>query len=202
MSDPPERIVRAAKLLRRRPSRLPEPLESDRGMQDGWLERADDPRLTAVVVDAVARAGDLASGGSLQLGLTEDADTARLLARHRGDPERLDALAAGAGIDPDRAMALADAWSVGGAAAVGLLAGSAAPTIDDEALDAAAESATGTGHAAERRPDHVRLIDGPHAPARLMLGPDRRWYLIGDREPTDLLLGPPAAHPARVLTGR
>ncbi|MCK9247396.1 MAG: hypothetical protein M0P31_00215 [Solirubrobacteraceae bacterium] len=202
MSDDAPRIVPAAKLLRRRPARLPAPLEPDRGMRSGWLERADDPRLTAVVMDAVARAGDLATGGSLQLGLLEDADMARLLARHRGDPARMEAAATGAGITVGRAEALADAWVVGGPVGVGLLTGGAAPVIDDDALDAATEAASRAGHAAERRPDHVRLHEGPHAPARLLLGGDRRWYLVGDRDPDPVLLGPPGAHPARALTGR
>ncbi|MHB8508128.1 MAG: SWIM zinc finger family protein [Candidatus Dormibacteria bacterium] len=158
---------------------------------DAGVTRDD---LVALAADAARRAWELSRGtGDGGLGLTADADLARLAADRLGRGD-FDEFARHVGVAPRRLMRLALAWKAGGAAALDVLDAPdwrPAPDAMEEGV-AALRSLPGRASVRGSRVTHSG------AAVQLRFGPDELWYLCVRRAGTWEIHDPPAADPAQL----
>jgi hypothetical protein len=151
--------------------------------------------LTALATDAARRAWELITGqGDGGLGLSPDADLARLAAERLGGPEFAD-LAIRTGVDARVLGRLAVAWRSGGAGAVEVLMNAWDPAADQltEGVEAMAEA----GQPGRRYRNRVSAARGE---VQLRLGRDGLWYLFWRMGAAWEVRQPPEAEPARFFS--
>ena len=153
--------------------------------------------LATLAADAARRAWDLVTGqGDGGLGLSADADLARLAAERLGGPEFAD-LALRAGMDARALGRLALAWRSGAAAGVEVLLNDWDPAAEDlrEGMEAIAKAR----HPARRWRNRVSI---PGGDLQLRLGRDGLWYLLRRVATAWELRDPPETEPARFFAVR
>jgi uncharacterized Zn finger protein len=152
--------------------------------------------LTALARDAATRALEISRGtGDGSLGLSPEADLARLAAQRLGGPG-FDEFARRAGAAPRALMRLALAWAVGGAAALQVLDGTAwSPSSED--LEEGVTELRRIFSAVSVRGERVTC---GAAGFQLRLGRDGLWYLLVRRSGVWEIHDPPAADPAALVS--
>jgi hypothetical protein len=160
----------------------------------GALVRGED--LLALATDAARRAWELAHGsGDGGLGLSVEADLARLAAQHLGR-SGFDDLAARVGTRPRTLMRAALAWHLGGRTALEVLDGPIWQPPADVVEEGRAAVAAAFGRASSVRGERVTHHE---AGLQLRYGRDQLWYLLEKRSGTWEMHHPPDVDPRRLV---
>jgi hypothetical protein len=159
----------------------------------GALVRGED--LLALATDAARRAWELAHGsGDGGLGLSVEADLARLAAQHLGR-SGFDDLAARVGTRPRTLMRAALAWHLGGRTALEVLDGPIWQPPADVVEEGRAAVAAAFGRASVRG----ERVTHHEAGLQLRYGRDELWYLLEKRSGTWEMHHPPDVDPRRLV---
>jgi uncharacterized Zn finger protein len=151
--------------------------------------------LLALATDAARRAWELAHGtGDGGLGLSAEADLARVAAQHLGG-SGLDEIAARARTSARTLMRAALAWRAGGAAALEVLDGPGWEPPAEVIEEGRAAVAATFGRASVRGERVTHLPAG----VQLRYGRDGLWYLLGRRSGAWEVHHPPGADPQRLI---